>query len=139
MYGDAFPRCNLNFGPGIVAGFLGAQVRPTALTTWFEPSVELELQDIHPRFDPDNPWLVRMAEQSPRCRVVTTGSHFRIYHRHGRQFTPLLLPEETLIPLEAPSKHHADRTPEPFAIPAACFSRAAAGGLFVTNSKVRSL
>lgn len=60
-YGDAFPRVNLNFGPGIVAGFLGARVRPTPLTTWFEPSIELGLNDIHPRFDPDNPWWVRVC------------------------------------------------------------------------------
>jgi uncharacterized protein len=38
--------------------------------------------------------LVCMAEQFPRCRVVTTDSHFRIYRRHGRQLIPLLMPEE---------------------------------------------
>ena len=38
--------------------------------------------------------LVRMAEQSPRCRVVTTDSHFRIYRRNGRQLIPILMPEE---------------------------------------------
>jgi uncharacterized protein len=38
--------------------------------------------------------LVRMAEQSHRCRVVTTDSHFRIYRRNGRQLIPVLMPEE---------------------------------------------
>ena len=38
--------------------------------------------------------LVCMAEQFPRCRVVTTDSHFRIYRRHGRQLIPVLMPEE---------------------------------------------
>jgi uncharacterized protein len=38
--------------------------------------------------------LVRMAEQSPRCRVVTTDSHFCIYRRHGRQLIPVLMPGE---------------------------------------------
>jgi predicted nucleic acid-binding protein len=38
--------------------------------------------------------LVCMAEQSPRCRVVTTDSHFRIYRRHGRQLIPVLMPVE---------------------------------------------
>jgi predicted nucleic acid-binding protein len=38
--------------------------------------------------------LVRMAEQSQRCRVVTTDSHFRIYRRNGRQLIPVLMPEE---------------------------------------------
>lgn len=39
--------------------------------------------------------LVCMAEQSPRCRVVTTDSHFRIYRRHGRQLIPVLMPDES--------------------------------------------
>ena len=38
--------------------------------------------------------LACMAEQFPRCRVVTTDSHFRIYRRHGRQLIPVLMPEE---------------------------------------------
>jgi predicted nucleic acid-binding protein len=38
--------------------------------------------------------LVCMAEQSSRCRVVTTDSHFRIYRRHGRQLIPVLMPDE---------------------------------------------
>jgi len=38
--------------------------------------------------------LVCMAEKSPRCRVVTTDSHFRIYRRHGRQLIPVLMPQE---------------------------------------------
>lgn len=38
--------------------------------------------------------LVRMAEQSPCCRVVTTDSHFHIYRRNGRQLIPVLMPEQ---------------------------------------------
>ena len=38
--------------------------------------------------------LVCMTEQFPRCRVVTTDSHFRIYRRHGRQLIPVMMPEE---------------------------------------------
>ncbi len=38
--------------------------------------------------------LVCMSEQFPRCRVVTTDSHFRMYRRHGRQVIPVLMPEE---------------------------------------------
>jgi predicted nucleic acid-binding protein len=37
--------------------------------------------------------LVCMAEQWPRCRIVTTDSHFRVYRRHGRQIIPVLMPE----------------------------------------------
>ncbi len=38
--------------------------------------------------------LVAMTEKSPRCRVITTDSHFRIYRRHRRQLIPVLMPEE---------------------------------------------
>jgi uncharacterized protein len=38
--------------------------------------------------------LVRMAEKSPRCRVLTTDSHFRVYRRNRRQLIPVLMPEE---------------------------------------------
>jgi predicted nucleic acid-binding protein len=37
--------------------------------------------------------LVRMAEQFPRCRIITTDSHFRIYRRHGRRIIPVVMPE----------------------------------------------
>jgi uncharacterized protein len=37
--------------------------------------------------------LVRLAEQSLRCRVLTTDSHFRIYRRHRRQLIPVLMPD----------------------------------------------
>jgi len=65
-YGDAFPRCILNFGPGMVAGFLGARVRPTPISTWFEPAVELELKDIHLTYNPDNTWWQRVNRRSGR-------------------------------------------------------------------------
>jgi predicted nucleic acid-binding protein len=36
--------------------------------------------------------LVRMSETHPRCRVLTTDTHFRIYRRNGRQIIPLIAP-----------------------------------------------
>lgn len=36
--------------------------------------------------------LVSMSERKPRCRVVTTDSHFRIYRRNRRQQIPLIMP-----------------------------------------------
>jgi hypothetical protein len=78
-YGDAFPRCHLNFGPGIVAGFLGARVMPTPLSTWFEPAHELSLEDIHPRYDPDNPWWVRVKAVT-RQAVAQWGGLVAVSH-----------------------------------------------------------
>ena len=38
FYGDAWPKWWPNFGPGIAAGFLGAQVHSVERTVWFEPA-----------------------------------------------------------------------------------------------------
>ena len=48
FYGDAWPRWWPNFGPGIVAGFIGAHVVPYPNTTWFEPEEETPLREIAP-------------------------------------------------------------------------------------------
>ena len=37
--------------------------------------------------------LVCMAEEFPRCRIMTTDSHFRIYRRHRRQIIPVIMPD----------------------------------------------
>ena len=39
-YGDAFPKWWPNYGPGIVAGFLGAQVHCAPDTVWFTPDAD---------------------------------------------------------------------------------------------------
>lgn len=62
-YGDAFPYMWINFGPGIMAGFVGARVHTVtepSETTWFEPAGPTDLPDIHPRYDADNMWWQRV-------------------------------------------------------------------------------
>ncbi len=65
--GDAFPHWWVNFGPGIVAGFLGGSVHPRVdpATVWFGPpdGGARELAD-YPDWtlDPGNPWFRRVAE-----------------------------------------------------------------------------
>ena len=54
--GDAFPHVWPNFGPGMMAGFLGCRVHNTPATTWFEPPREAELDELEFGFDPDNVW-----------------------------------------------------------------------------------
>ncbi|MBI5725757.1 MAG: hypothetical protein HZA50_17490 [Planctomycetes bacterium] len=61
-YGDSFPKWWVNFGPGILAGFIGAEVHVTPETVWFEPAERKEIQDIHPRFDPNNRWWKRIVD-----------------------------------------------------------------------------
>jgi len=62
FYGDAFPRWWPNFGPGVMAGFLGAKVHSAPDTVWFEPSQEVEISELRPSYDPHNPWWKRVRD-----------------------------------------------------------------------------
>jgi len=64
FYGDAWPKWWPNFGPGIVAGFLGAQVRPAPGTVWFDPAPdanEVAIEDLHLSYDAGNAWRQRVV------------------------------------------------------------------------------
>ncbi len=64
-YGDAFPRWWVNFGPGIMAGFLGARVHSVcepSETVWFTPARAVEIGEVEPDYDPDNVWWRRVRE-----------------------------------------------------------------------------
>lgn len=61
-YGDAFPRWWVNFGPGIMAGFLGARVHSVPRTVWFEPREVKEARDVHFAYRPDNAWWLRVVD-----------------------------------------------------------------------------
>lgn len=61
-YGDAFPRWWPNFGPGVVAAFLGGNMECTLTTVWFSPAEEKRIEDTHPEFDDGNPWWNRVRE-----------------------------------------------------------------------------
>jgi hypothetical protein len=79
FYGDAWPKWWPNFGPGIVAGFLGAQVHATLETVWFEPTERLPIQDLHPTLDAGNPWWRRVQELT-RLAVVRWGDRVSVAH-----------------------------------------------------------
>ncbi len=66
--GDAYPKWWVNFGPGVLAAFLGSQVTWTPNTTWFWPLPGVQtLSDLHPAFDPANPWWLRVREMTRRA------------------------------------------------------------------------
>jgi 5-methyltetrahydrofolate--homocysteine methyltransferase len=86
-YGDAFPRWWINFGPGMMAGFMGAQVHSVhepSETVWFSPPCETSLtrtpifrknrgsepevcppqpiEDLTLAYNPDNVWWQRVQK-----------------------------------------------------------------------------
>ena len=72
--GDAFPKWWPNFGPGIIAAFLGSRVDASTGTTWFYPSGTphlpvgagvTSLAEMNLAFSLDNPWW----SASPRSRA----------------------------------------------------------------------
>jgi len=60
--GDAFPTVWPNFGPGIIAGFLGARVRPDEHTVWFEPLTPQTPAALQLAGDLENPWFLRVRD-----------------------------------------------------------------------------
>ncbi len=64
-YGDAFPYIWLNFGPGIMAGFVGAEVHSVSEpseTVWFTPPNDTATADGFLTYDPDNVWRKRVLD-----------------------------------------------------------------------------
>lgn len=62
--GDAFPSLFPNFGPGVVAAFLGAELQTSidGCTVWFQPKEDMDIRDLHFSYDPDNIWLLRVKD-----------------------------------------------------------------------------
>jgi 5-methyltetrahydrofolate--homocysteine methyltransferase len=65
FYGDAFPWVWVNFGPGILAGVLGAQVHSVSEpseTVWFTPREKIPIEEMQLSLDPENVWWKRVKE-----------------------------------------------------------------------------
>ncbi len=60
-HGDAYPKWWVNYGPGVMAAFLGSKPSWTPDTTWFWPLEGIHgLDDFHLRYDAANPWWQRI-------------------------------------------------------------------------------
>jgi len=62
-YGDAFPWWWINFGPGMLAGFLGARVNSVAEpseTVWFTPPEKVDIRQLELHYDAKNAWWKRV-------------------------------------------------------------------------------
>jgi hypothetical protein len=62
--GDAFPNFHPNFGPGVVAAFLGCELGASieAGTCWFHPLEIKENSELKFEFTTDNIWVQRIAD-----------------------------------------------------------------------------
>lgn len=61
---DAYPRFTLDtFGPGVAAAFCGAKLDNSSGAVWFYPPDEKKpLEELHIKYDPENPWALRCKE-----------------------------------------------------------------------------
>lgn len=61
--GDSFPNVWPNFGPGVLAAFIGGKAEPVpGITVWFHPEKELEPRDIKFTLDSKNIWLTLIKD-----------------------------------------------------------------------------
>lgn len=60
FFGDAFPHVWPNFGPGVIAAFMGARLENGENTAWFFPSESLEIDSLSFKFSEQNPWFNRI-------------------------------------------------------------------------------
>jgi 5-methyltetrahydrofolate--homocysteine methyltransferase len=58
--GDAFPSLWPNFGPGVMAAFMGASLEADGTTCWFRPREEREISELHFAYEAGNVWLERV-------------------------------------------------------------------------------
>jgi len=65
--GDAFPSVWPNFGPGIVAAFMGARLEKGNGTCWFLPEKDEDPKTLTFQYDPDNIWLNRIKSIYKAC------------------------------------------------------------------------
>lgn len=61
--GDAFPIVHFSaFGPGSLAAFCGAKLDNSSGRVWFFPQREMEIEEIHAQYDPDNIYVKRIKD-----------------------------------------------------------------------------
>jgi 5-methyltetrahydrofolate--homocysteine methyltransferase len=61
-FGGAFPKFWPNYGPGLIAAFLGSNLNIRRDTVWFDPLPLDELNEIQPEYDPNNIWWQRVQK-----------------------------------------------------------------------------
>lgn len=59
--GDAFPQVRPNFGPGVIAAFMGCPLENGEDTVWFHALEDSDLSTLTLRVDENNPWYRRIV------------------------------------------------------------------------------
>lgn len=79
--GDAWPKFMPYFGPGLMAAFLGARVKPmpNERTVWFEAREPVGIERLHFEYDPDNLWWRRVKDIT-RAAVERWGDLVSVGH-----------------------------------------------------------
>lgn len=63
FWGDAFPFINMAaFGPGVLAGFCGAQLDNSTGSVWYFPKEKRPIEELHLQYDKDNVWARRIKD-----------------------------------------------------------------------------
>lgn len=75
--GESFPNMNVDFGPGSLAAYLGADIVFNDDTIWFEPCIDDWDGQPPFAFREDNPWFKRHMELTKEC-VALAGDDFYV-------------------------------------------------------------
>ncbi len=73
FYGDALPRFWVDFGPGIMAGFMGALVHPVPETVWFEPAQLLPANELELAYSEESVWWRRVVDITQEALTAWQG------------------------------------------------------------------
>jgi hypothetical protein len=81
FYGNSWPKWFPNFGPGILAGFLGSNVSPSRehKTVWFESREPVPFDKLDFKYAEDNLWWRRILDLT-RLAVEMWGNHVHVSH-----------------------------------------------------------
>lgn len=61
--GDAFPMLNMAaFGPGVLAGFCGAELNNSTGSVWYFPKEKYTIENLHIKYNPENIWAKRIKD-----------------------------------------------------------------------------
>ena len=74
--GESFPNMTIDFGPGSIAAYQGANIVFNEDTIWFEHFIEDWKEAPEFKFDPENKWFKKHIELAKKCRELAGDDFF---------------------------------------------------------------